>query len=562
MYSLEKNKNTFSTKISLRKKKKQLSHSRKESFQNLKKINFSKRKSSILLMKSSNMAKSNKKKKEIENITPAQLDNIITNSIKNSDIGKILYLMKIIDIIMAILVSANIFFSLLENELFNLKTKNFLKEYFKDKNNKEITRDVYKKCELRKITYEENILRYINMIIVILLIILNYIHYNLNLKMKIKKGLITLEDNFFSTGEWKYFFIENIILIIFDPPHLNFFFTGTMEENIFAFPLGGLICIITIFKSYIIIRLYSYFSKFKTETANYICNDSNVNFNIHFALKCELKKHPFLMLIILLISTVSILGYSLRNFEYFSVPKGFLYGTFSGEGNDQDHLKDLINSIWITIVTMTTVGYGDFYPSENYGRLICILSYLIGCILISLTVVSLAIVSEFSENEKKAYSIIKKLNAENNVILKAAEVISSLCLLRMKIMEKNNKLSERFVYIMKLKQSINTFKNDFKFASSMTLPIDQTFNIIFKGINNNYDNICNNISQLKNINQLTFRIHLSQKNTLKKINKIIKRQQKLGNYLVEFNNEIFKRSIATFTFSPSNVHFQKSECKN
>jgi hypothetical protein len=129
----------------------------------------------------------------------------------------------------------------------------------------------------------------------------------------------------------------------------------------------------------------------------------------------------------------------------------------------------------------------------------------------------------------------------------------------MKIMAKNNKLSERFVYIMKLKQSINTFKNDFKFASSMTLPIEQTFNIIFKGINNNYDNICNNISQLKDINQITFRIHLSQKNTLKKINKIIKRQQKLGNYLVEFNNEIFKRSIATFTFSPSNVHFQKSE---
>ena len=501
----------------------------------------------------------NKKKKEIEKITPGKLDKILKDSIKNSSIGKILNLMKFIDIIMAILVCANIFFSLLENELFYKETKEFLKDYFSNRENKELTREIYKKCEFRKITKKENFLRYINLLIVISLLIFNCIHYKLNIILQIKQHLISEKDNIITTGEWKFFLLETLILIIVNPPKVNFFFTGTMENNIFAFSLGGLICIETMFKSYIIIRLYTYFSKYMTETSKYLCYDSNTNSGIHFSLKCELKSRPFTILFIILISTVILFGYSLRNFEYFSIPKNFIYGTFKGEGNDQNYLKDLINSIWMIIVTMTTVGYGDFFPSENYGRLICILSYLIGCILVSLTVVSLAIISEFSEREKKCYSIIKKINADENVILKAADVISSICILRLKFMQNKCSLSERFVYIMRLKQGINIFKNDFKIATSMSLPIDQSFQIIFKQINENYDNICENIIMLKNINLTAKNIKKNQKECIEKMRKIQKRQKKLGNYLVEFNNEICKKSKETFTFSPSRVKIRESK---
>ena len=522
-----------------------------------KKQNSMKRRSSILLLASSNMA--NKKKKVIENITPGQLDKLLKDSRKKSDIGKLLNLMKFIDIIMAILVSANIIFSLLENELFYKETKQFLNDYFSNKENKELTIEIYKKCEERKITKKENFLRYINLLIVISLLIFNYIHYKLKLKLQIKQFLISEKDTLISTGKWKFFILETLILIIFNPPNLNFFFTGTMENYIFAFSLGGLICIETMFKSYIIIRLYTYFSKYMTDTAKYLCNDSKTNSGIHFSLKCELKNRPYTILFIILISTVIILGFSLRNFEYFSIPKNFIYGTYKGEGNDQDYLKDLINSIWMTIITMTTVGYGDFFPSENYGRLICILSYLIGCVLVSLTVVSLAIISEFSEREKNCYSIIKKLNADKNVFLKAAQVISSICLLRLKFMEKKCSLSERFVYIMKLKQDINVFKNDFKIASHMNLPIEQTFKIIFTQINENYDKICNNIIMLENINLIADNINKSQKECIKKIRKIQKRQKKIGDYLVEYNNQICKQSYSIFTFSPSRVKIRESK---
>jgi voltage-gated potassium channel Kch len=59
------------------------------------------------------------------------------------------------------------------------------------------------------------------------------------------------------------------------------------------------------------------------------------------------------------------------------------------------------NCIWCVLVTMTTVGYGDYYPSTNLGRLIIIITAIIGNIIISLIIVSMQNIFMFTENEKK-----------------------------------------------------------------------------------------------------------------------------------------------------------------
>ena len=69
---------------------------------------------------------------------------------------------------------------------------------------------------------------------------------------------------------------------------------------------------------------------------------------------------------------------------------------------------------------MTTVGYGDFVPSENYGRVICVISCILGMLLVSVIVVSLAIISEFSEEEKSWMDI------ENEMKKMAIEFASAL----------------------------------------------------------------------------------------------------------------------------------------
>ena len=67
--------------------------------------------------------------------------------------------------------------------------------------------------------------------------------------------------------------------------------------------------------------------------------------------------------------------------------------------------------MWLTIITMTTVGYGDLFPRTHLGRLVAIISCFIGMALVSLLVATLNRIIEFTREEEKAFTIIKKRNA-------------------------------------------------------------------------------------------------------------------------------------------------------
>ena len=496
-------------------------------------------------------------KKYDNKMTGFQLEKILKENEKKSELGKIKKKIKYVDIILAILVSFNIVLSLLENEYFYKETKKYLEKFYENRKEKEITQNVYKFCEKRKITKMENILRYINLGDIFIILIFNYLHYHFKLNFKKFSKKVSATDTLLSTGDYKFFLFECFILIICDPPGLNYFFTGTMENFIFAFSLGSLICIISFFKSYIIIRVYAYFSRWMTDTAYSLANDAHVNGGLHFAFKSELKKRPYSILLFVLVISICMFGFSLRAFEYFAIEKGFQYGSFSGAGNDQDYLKDLQNSIWLIIITMTTVGYGDYTPSENYGRVICIIAYILGNLLVSITIVVLGIISEFSEEEKKAYNLIKRIKTENNLDFKAADVISCLCMLRIQFLKvkdnndkkngkKNNKLSERFVNIMKLKKSIINFKDEFKVASNIRLPIEKSLQITTKQLDENYERITANILMLKDMGEIIKGIHESQKICYMKMRNIFKREKVLDEYLVNINNDSIQKSLEHF----------------
>jgi hypothetical protein len=46
-----------------------------------------------------------------------------------------------------------------------------------------------------------------------------------------------------------------------------------------------------------------------------------------------------------------------------------------------------MNSAWLTIITMTTVGYGDIYARTNFGRFFSVIAFIVGNVLISLIIV-------------------------------------------------------------------------------------------------------------------------------------------------------------------------------
>lgn len=86
----------------------------------------------------------------------------------------------------------------------------------------------------------------------------------------------------------------------------------------------------------------------------------------------------------------------------------------------QGNIKTLRDSFWWACVTLSTVGYGDYYPVTFWGRLAAIGVMVIG--LVTLAVITATIASTFNDQM-----------ARNNANAKEAEVLEKLKTLEEKL---------------------------------------------------------------------------------------------------------------------------------
>lgn len=65
--------------------------------------------------------------------------------------------------------------------------------------------------------------------------------------------------------------------------------------------------------------------------------------------------------------------------------------------------------MWNIIITMTTVGYGDFYPKTNFGRFVGVITAFWGVFFVSLFVVALTNILELEDAESRAFILLRRL---------------------------------------------------------------------------------------------------------------------------------------------------------
>lgn len=197
---------------------------------------------------------------------------------------------------------------------------------------------------------------------------------------------------------------ETCICLIHSPPFMNniclTFASTTGSKQIYSVDLDLFLSSIIPLRAYLLVRYYSFYSEWADDCAEKVCNECNTLGGISFGIKAELKERPFTMVGILMLFSILIFGYALRNVEL-----GFM------QYIDPIYFQDWSitwNGFWCIMITIFTVGYGDFYPQTILGRVITVVACLWGTFLISLIVVSLTISVEFTPQEQKAYDEIKK----------------------------------------------------------------------------------------------------------------------------------------------------------
>lgn len=94
--------------------------------------------------------------------------------------------------------------------------------------------------------------------------------------------------------------------------------------------------------------------------------------------------------------------------------------------------------LWFVVVTMTTVGYGDYYPRTIPGRLQTFVLAVWGSVVLSLTVNILEDVQCLEDIEKKSLDYYEALTLKDNLKQKASNVLVQLIKTNLEMKKKGN----------------------------------------------------------------------------------------------------------------------------
>jgi hypothetical protein len=113
-----------------------------------------------------------------------------------------------------------------------------------------------------------------------------------------------------------------------------------------------------------------------------------------FGIKSVVKENPYVLMLIMFVLSALTSAYGMQVFERpLNIP------------SNQD-FNSYWNSLWLVVVTMTTVGYGDLSPKSYGGRIVGMIVCIWGIFITSFFTVTLTNFLAFTPPENKAYLLL------------------------------------------------------------------------------------------------------------------------------------------------------------
>lgn len=202
----------------------------------------------------------------------------------------------------------------------------------------------------------------------------------------------------------KKFVLECVSQMIFPYPFYNtiIFMPQLASSHVDYVPyfLSDFIIIFMFVRLIAVMRHWERYHAYTDLYAKKICRHYGVWSGRMFTFKCEINHDDEARAIcFLFLFSVALLSFILRVFELPFEQNAKINST---------NLQDYGSAIWLTVITMTTVGYGDIYPQTAGGQVTGIIIALWGAFVISLLIMVTANVFEFNPKEKQAVFYIKQ----------------------------------------------------------------------------------------------------------------------------------------------------------
>jgi len=108
-------------------------------------------------------------------------------------------------------------------------------------------------------------------------------------------------------------------------------------------------------------------------------------------MKSKFMKSPEGTVFTLFVVTIFVVTYILRIFEVY-------YSIYPRTDNSIPIDSQVFNLVYMVIITISTVGYGDIYPKSIPGKVVMMTTAMWGAIMMALIVVSLSKIFEMNDN--------------------------------------------------------------------------------------------------------------------------------------------------------------------
>jgi potassium intermediate/small conductance calcium-activated channel subfamily N protein 2 len=133
-----------------------------------------------------------------------------------------------------------------------------------------------------------------------------------------------------------------------------------------------------------------------------------------FSFKCLLISKTLQTLIFITILTCLTFAYMLKIIE----GPVFLISNTNNKNNNKNNDNNYMfyfNCFWNVLVTMTTVGYGDYFPKSILGRFIIFIVTLFGTIIMALNINYFQSIIHLNDNDKHTLNLIQRLEFKDNI---------------------------------------------------------------------------------------------------------------------------------------------------